>query len=302
MEIIEAKLEELEALLKAAVLPTITPPGQPGRPAGPSIPKPSFKAPKIKTGVSVSPKKDPVKVAAQLKDPDLKVRAKEQLSFNNGGQWALGKSDDLEKARVKDMATHHKCKNCEKMMMPNEAIPASVDIPQKGRPPFVHQFDLCPDCFEKQFPKEKKEDLGKGIKNTIAAGLVGASMLGNMAHAAPAVPHQPDKAEYHSVDTGSSSPSTMNIRTYGPYQVTTALHPSADSSHSAASLTHSVSLVGDSHSPQHAAAIAKEFKIDKTGVLGLKDKKDVWVHGQDKAATTSIPGHTPNLWNPPTPK
>lgn len=95
METLETKLEELEALMKATILPTISTQGQPGRPTGPSIPKPSFKTPKIPStgaGVAAPSKKDPVKVSAQLKDPDLKMRAKEQMSFSQGGQWSLGKT------------------------------------------------------------------------------------------------------------------------------------------------------------------------------------------------------------------
>ena len=85
-------LEKFEAILlkakQALVNPRLSKPKGPEAPKAPKVEKPNFKGP--------SSKKDPTKVAEQLKDPDIKSQAlddakQERLKFNKQGQWKLGK-------------------------------------------------------------------------------------------------------------------------------------------------------------------------------------------------------------------
>jgi hypothetical protein len=96
MENLEAKLDELEELLKSNLIPSLMPkiktPNANGRPKGPGMPRNSFKAPKT-PGINPSSSKNPVKIAEQITNPDLKEdrikQAKEGLSLNSRGQWSL---------------------------------------------------------------------------------------------------------------------------------------------------------------------------------------------------------------------
>jgi hypothetical protein len=94
METLLKKLDELEDLIKADGLPMpkIKTPNANGRPKGTSAPKASFSTPKT-PGINPASKKDPVKVAQQLSNPELKderiKQAKEALSLNSRGQWRL---------------------------------------------------------------------------------------------------------------------------------------------------------------------------------------------------------------------
>jgi hypothetical protein len=93
---IEAKLEQIEELLKNNFLPS---------PKGPKLQKPSVSlspalepqkpVQAIKPGANAS-KKDPMKVAEQIANPDLKDDAKkkaqklkEGITVNKLGQWSL---------------------------------------------------------------------------------------------------------------------------------------------------------------------------------------------------------------------
>lgn len=109
METIHKKLEQIEELVKNLGKPkTFTPvsPKAPTPPKPPSIDdvKPP-EAPKANQGVS---KKDPKKMAEQLKDPDLKDQAmkeakklKEGVKFTKSGQWYLDTiEDDSEMNKV----------------------------------------------------------------------------------------------------------------------------------------------------------------------------------------------------------
>ena len=96
------KLEELEHLIKGIMSPSLSSPNiapaikqtaPTGRPNGPGMPKMGIKAPKVGTGISNVSKKNPVKIAEQINNPDTKKEsiksAKEGLSFNSRGQWSL---------------------------------------------------------------------------------------------------------------------------------------------------------------------------------------------------------------------
>jgi len=81
MDKVEKKLLELkEALEKAIVLPSIKAPKTPSAPEISATPQP--KAPDLTPGS----KKDPIKVAQQIKDPDLKISA---IKLAKNGQWSL---------------------------------------------------------------------------------------------------------------------------------------------------------------------------------------------------------------------
>ena len=61
----------------------------------PSVPKPTNATPKLPGNPSAS-KKDPIKMAEQIKNPDLKPQAmdqakemKESLKVSKNGQWSL---------------------------------------------------------------------------------------------------------------------------------------------------------------------------------------------------------------------
>jgi hypothetical protein len=107
MSSIEQKLDELEALIKADLMPHISaknsmpnlaPSGAAGRPRGPGIPKSAFAAPQS-TGVKPPSQKDPTKVAEQLKqqggDHAERIKqAKEGIAISTNGQWSIKKFED----------------------------------------------------------------------------------------------------------------------------------------------------------------------------------------------------------------
>ena len=87
MDSLFKKLDELSDLLKKAQAqfnPSIK---MPKPPKAGIVPK----QPKI-PGMTPSSKKDPAKVAQQLKNKELKPKT-EMTSFNSGGQWSLNKQD-----------------------------------------------------------------------------------------------------------------------------------------------------------------------------------------------------------------
>lgn len=85
MDSLFKKLDELSDLLKQFNATIKTPKT---KPLTPRVPKMGATMPKMSTGMAPKTKKDPVKVAEQLKnkDPKPKVRV---ASFNNLGQWNL---------------------------------------------------------------------------------------------------------------------------------------------------------------------------------------------------------------------
>lgn len=102
METIESKLDAIEELIKGNLMPTMnTPnlmpqidqPASPGRPRGPGIPKSTFKPNTGATPGAPPSKKNPVAIAQQIQNKDMKEaqikQAKEGLSFNSRGQWTL---------------------------------------------------------------------------------------------------------------------------------------------------------------------------------------------------------------------
>lgn len=88
MDKLESKLKQLkEVLEKAIAMPS---------PKGPKIPgMPNIDAPAMPKQPSLVPdsKKDPVKQAQQIEDPDKKAHAlnmaKEKLVVKSNGQWSL---------------------------------------------------------------------------------------------------------------------------------------------------------------------------------------------------------------------
>ena len=99
MEKLRQKLIEIQELIKADVPPSPKPPSSP-KPNSPEDIKP-VEAPKAGQATS---KKDPKKIAEQLKDPTSKQQAmkdaqklKEGVRFNSGGQWSISKADELDK-------------------------------------------------------------------------------------------------------------------------------------------------------------------------------------------------------------
>jgi hypothetical protein len=90
MDKLELKLVEImETLEKALAMPS---------PKGPKLPgMPKIDAPQLPKQPSLVPgsKKDPVKVAQQVEDPDQKAQAlnmaKEKLKLAKNGQWSLEK-------------------------------------------------------------------------------------------------------------------------------------------------------------------------------------------------------------------
>jgi len=98
----EALIKKLEEIKKAAelMIPSIKPPAPPAPPSVESIKSPE--APKAGTPSS---KKDPTKVAQQLKNPHEKNQAidqakklKEGIKFSKSGQWELTKAKFEEKS------------------------------------------------------------------------------------------------------------------------------------------------------------------------------------------------------------
>ena len=108
MNLLKAKLEEFEALLKAFANvvgqlnssnpnASIKQPAAPGRPRGPGVPKSSLPKPPPMPGIAPPSQKNPIKVAEQAPTDSVgaKVKqAKEGLAFNPGGQWKLKKADE----------------------------------------------------------------------------------------------------------------------------------------------------------------------------------------------------------------
>jgi len=97
MDNIEQKLEEIEALIKSnlmpkmsqpILMPSLDQPASPGRPRGPGVTR-TNPVPKTASGVSPTSKKNPLKVAEQLKNPELKQEVKNNIKFNSKGQWSL---------------------------------------------------------------------------------------------------------------------------------------------------------------------------------------------------------------------
>ena len=140
---------------------------------------------------------------------------------------------------------------------------------------------------------KSEEEIEKGLKSAIASGLVGASMLmggGGKAEAAPApvkapiaqVQQAPAKAPTRApemqADTSTGNQlsgksekggsSTFNTKTYGPYQIKTMYEPRVGDGHKSYNLTHAVSWNG-TPSPEHMAAVAKEYNIEPKNLQGL---------------------------------
>jgi hypothetical protein len=100
MNKLKQKLLEIQELIKAK--------GVPPSPKPPRSPQPeqisAIKSPEAPKPGQATSKKDPKKMAEQLKDPNLKEQAvkdakrlKEGVRFNSGGQWSISKADDLDK-------------------------------------------------------------------------------------------------------------------------------------------------------------------------------------------------------------
>lgn len=92
MEELLKKLEQIKALIKSQEVP---PSPKSPKPPAPSVPQMSKQPEAPKAGQATS-KKDPKKVAEQLKDPGTKDSAmkeakkiKEGVSFSTSGQWSL---------------------------------------------------------------------------------------------------------------------------------------------------------------------------------------------------------------------
>ena len=86
MDSLFKKLDELSDLLKQVgnqLNPSIKMPQM--KTLGNKIPKINPATPKMSTGVAPKSKKDPVKIAQQLKNKDPKPKT----SFNSLGQWKL---------------------------------------------------------------------------------------------------------------------------------------------------------------------------------------------------------------------
>lgn len=104
------KLQELDDLLKAFVpsvapaampaLPTIQPPKLSGTRASPTP-----KSPKL-PGIAPRSKKDPKKIAEQLKNPTERKQTLEFLKFDHNGQWSLQKA--LPDFRIPKKITYDK--------------------------------------------------------------------------------------------------------------------------------------------------------------------------------------------------
>ncbi len=83
------KLDEIEDLLKKdpQLMPAVKSPTL-GSGMGISMPKPA--SPKI-SGIAPSSKKDPAKVAQQLKNP--KIEIKPLIKYADNGQWSIDTED-----------------------------------------------------------------------------------------------------------------------------------------------------------------------------------------------------------------
>ena len=99
MEELYKKLEELSKAIKAIkAIKKLNPPVGPKLPDVPSIKAPpqptmqpaSTKAPKIGTGEGPNSKKDPKKVAQQIKDGAVSTKTvKDVLKSDKNGQWSM---------------------------------------------------------------------------------------------------------------------------------------------------------------------------------------------------------------------
>lgn len=99
MDKLEQKLKVIQELIKAQEVPPSPKPPRAPEPTSPDAMKPP-EAPKAGQATS---KKDPKKMAEQLKEPDAKNQAmkdaqklKEGVKFNSGGQWSISKAGDRE--------------------------------------------------------------------------------------------------------------------------------------------------------------------------------------------------------------
>ena len=98
MEELVKKLEQLKELIKAVkanvpqmptipAMPTIKPPGQP------TMSPKATAAPKIGVGEGPNSKKDPKKVAQQIKDGSMSTKTQKIMIKADTGQWYLREDD-----------------------------------------------------------------------------------------------------------------------------------------------------------------------------------------------------------------
>lgn len=106
MDSLIKKLEELNVLIKAVktinsqpktVGPTLPKLPTPKQPTPPPMTASSSAAPKIGIGQGPNSKKDPKKVAQQIKDGSMSTKTQNtMLKFDSNGQWSLDKGSKKE--------------------------------------------------------------------------------------------------------------------------------------------------------------------------------------------------------------
>lgn len=147
----------------------------------------------------------------------------------------------------------------------------------------------------------EQDPVEKGIKSTLTgAALIGSALFAPMKAAAS--PITPTNQVHDVLDHGNGEKSTLNTRSYGPYEVTTMLQPSSGvkggEARASAELTHSVKFTGKAHNQEHAKALAAELKgsgIDHKQIMGLQAGDDL-VSNKGKTATGPASKGTPSLW------
>jgi hypothetical protein len=317
MEELIKKLQAAQELIKAMgapAAPSPAPTGMPVIPPTPTIPpitmkQKTVKAPKI-PGIKPGSKKDPKKVAEQLKaaqvqklnmpvlksdsdaDPTLShkfvssthenaLRSMEKL-HKAGYTLIIHKTSDGPELKIYDQSTHTVVGH----ISAHSGKESDIRL-EKSKPGVMvtyHDINIITTAFREFVDKMQNGSLEKGIKSTLAAaGLVGAAMLGGTkAQAAPAAPAPAQSKAIVHEDAGQmdqlrpgnkAKGATVRVRDWGPYRVTTTYEAQSGTGQKGFNMNHSVSWNGQPSS-EHMSAVAKEYNIHPSELKTLPANPD----------------------------